>query len=369
MSNYSVKRTKPQVVSNTKAPRVLVALSGGIDSAVSAALLLKQGYYVEAAFMKNWSSTTGLRRTECPWLDDRRTAIKVAAHLGIPLHTFDFEKQYEKSVMRYFFKEYKAGRTPNPDVMCNKEIKFKLLYNTAIKMGFDYLATGHYAKVKSGKLLRSSDEFKDQTYFIYNIKQEQLDHILFPIGGLKKSQVRDHARKWKLPNAERKESMGLCFVGKVRLEQFLKQKIVSKPGKILDKKGNVLGKHKGTSFYTLGQRQGLDIGGSGPYYVLRKSTKSNTLVVTDDPKDKELQLQRVSLHSVNWLVKDLKFPLKCQGRFRHQQKLIPLTVIKPLKSKSSGFEVIFQRPQTAVASGQSLVIYQGKTCLGGGVIV
>ena len=211
-----------------------MALSGGIDSAVSAYLLLKQGYLVEAAFMKNWSSTQGLKIHACPWLQDRQEALRVAAFLRIPLHTLDFEKQYEALVLEYFFTEYQAGRTPNPDVMCNKEIKFKLLYNWALGHGFDYLATGHYARIEplaysvkrkrknnqnstlpalGYTLVRSADEFKDQTYFIYNIKAEQLPHILFPIGRFKKDQVRQLARKIGLPNAERKESMGLCLVG------------------------------------------------------------------------------------------------------------------------------------------------------------
>ncbi len=369
-----MRRTKDKKISK---PKVLMALSGGIDSAVSAALLIKQGYQVEAGFMKNWSSTAGLLRSECPWLEDRRVAIKVAAHLGIPLHTFDFEKQYESKVMSYFFKEYKAGRTPNPDVMCNKEIKFKLLYDAAMKMGFDYIATGHYAQIKDfkedgkvvKKLVRSVDEFKDQTYFIYNIKQVQLDHILFPVGGLKKPAVRAMARKLKLPNAERKESMGLCFVGKIRLDHFLNQKILSKPGKIVSLEGKVLGQHKGIAFYTVGQRQGLNIGGGGPYYVVSKNVKTNTLVVTDNPKDQHLQTSTLQIHGANWLVAELfdsKKPVKCLGRFRHQQDLVPLTVQKITKDL---YDVQFSKPQTAVASGQSLVLYQGKVCIGGGVIV
>ena len=275
-----------------------MALSGGIDSAVSAYLLLKQGYEVEAAFMKNWSSTAGLLKNECPWLVDRQDALRVAAFLKIPLHTLDFEKQYEKNVLDYFFKEYKAGRTPNPDVMCNKEIKFKLLYNWAIKNGFDYLATGHYAKVVGSEkwvvsrknkdyplstnhysLLRSADEFKDQTYFIYNIKTEQLPHIMFPIGGMKKPEVRALAKKIGLPNADKKESMGLCFVGKIRLKDFLEQKLKPKPGNIVDQNNKILGKHQGLYNYTIGQRQGIKVGGGGPYYVVRKDLKKNILYV------------------------------------------------------------------------------------------
>jgi tRNA-specific 2-thiouridylase len=271
--------------------KVMIALSGGIDSAVSAVLLIQQGYQVEAAFMKNWSSTTGLLRNECPWIDDRREALKVAAHLDIPMHTFDFEKEYSDKVMEYFFTEYSQGRTPNPDVMCNKEIKFKLLYQQAMKMGFDYLATGHYAQIQEGQLMRSKDEFKDQTYFIYNIKKEQLDHVLFPVGKYKKPEIRKLAAKFGLPNQNRKESMGLCFVGKIRLDEFLHQKIKPRLGNILETSGKIVGQHKGIAFYTVGQRQGLGVGGSAPYYVVRKDLKTNTLVVSHDPRDVQLQVQ------------------------------------------------------------------------------
>jgi tRNA-specific 2-thiouridylase len=348
--------------------KVLVALSGGIDSAVSAALLLEKGFEVEAAFMKNWSSTTGLLKSECPWLEDRREALKVAAHLGIVLHTFDFEKEYEKRVLKYFFEEYKSGRTPNPDVMCNKEIKFKLLYEKAIAMGFDFLATGHYAQINSDKnglhLVRSKDEFKDQTYFIYNIRTEQLPHILFPVGGFIKKDIRKLAHKYKLPNADRKESMGLCFVGKIQLDRFLAQKIKPKEGNILDLQGKVLGKHKGAAFYTIGQRQGLGLSG-GPYFIVSKDIKKNTLTVTTDANAKEFITKEIQISAVNW-IREPKFPAKLKGRFRHQQELQELGIGKPVKGV---YKVIFRKNQKAIASGQSLVLYTGKECLGGGVIV
>ncbi len=368
--------------------RVLVALSGGIDSAVSAYLLLKQGYTVEAAFMKNWTSQEGLLKNECPWLEDRREALRVAGFLNIPLHTLDFEKQYQSTVMKYFFDEYKKGRTPNPDVMCNKEIKFKLLYNWAMKNGFEYLATGHYARISSKKqvasskerqkqstphtthymLQRSRDEFKDQTYFIYNIKTEQLPHVMFPIGGFKKDQVRKLAKKIGLPNAERKESMGLCFVGKIRLKDFLKQKLKGKKGEIMGEKG-VIGYHDGLHNYTIGQRQGIKVGGSGPYYVVSKDLKNNTLYVTNDPEDNRLFTKEVQLHSVSWISQQISQSasklLSLQGRFRHQGELVPLTISQIDKNH---YQVIFKKPQKAVASGQSLVLYKGKECVGGGVI-
>lgn len=389
---------------NNQKKRVLIALSGGIDSAVSAHLLIKQGYQVEAAFMKNWTSQEGLLKNECPWLEDRREALRAAAFLNIPLHTLDFEKQYQKTVMKYFFDEYKKGRTPNPDVMCNKEIKFKLLYNWAMRHRFDYLATGHYARVgyrvkgkgysggrksqdltlnpKPYTLERSADEFKDQTYFIYNIKPEQLSHILFPIGGMKKSAVRLLARKINLPNADRKESMGLCFVGKVRLKEFLGQKLKPKRGPIVGLNGEILGQHEGLQNYTIGQRQGLKIGGFGPFFVFEKDLKGNKLYVTNNSEDKRLFVKEAQLHSVNWIsspwsmkheawskkkkvfqVSSFKFQLI--GRYRHQGELVPLTITR---IKKDLYQVIFNKPQKAVASGQSLVLYKGKECMGGGVI-
>jgi tRNA-specific 2-thiouridylase len=405
------------VMSQKRKKRVLVGLSGGVDSAVSAYLLLKQGYEVEGAFMKNWSSTAGLKVQDCPWLADRQEALRVAAFLGIPLHTLDFEKQYSKRVMDYFFKEYKAGRTPNPDVMCNKEIKFKLLYEWVKKNGFDFLATGHYAQVASKvesvkykveskggnfklstlnfQLVRATDTFKDQTYFIYNIKTEQLPHVLFPIGGMKKDAVKKLAKKIGLPNADRKESMGLCFVGKIRLKDFLHQKLKAKPGPIMlglrakgvglskTKKGTdlalspirytLIGRHSGLHNYTIGQRQGINVGGAGgPYYVVKKDLASNTLYVTNDPNDPLLEVSEVVIHSVNWITKlaarNQKSEIrnqKIQARYRHQGELVPCTIEK---LKSGQYLIKFKTPQKAIASGQSVVLYSGKVCLGGGVI-
>ena len=426
--------------------KVLVALSGGIDSAVSAYLLLKSGYQVEAAFMKNWSSTAGLKVSECPWLQDRQDAIRVAAFLRIPLHTLDFEKQYASKVMKYFFNEYKAGRTPNPDVMCNKEIKFKLLYQWAMERGFDYLATGHYAqvgRVESRKLkveskmqdftlstlhfqlIRSADTFKDQTYFIYNIKQKQLPHVLFPIGGMKKTDVRKLAKKIKLPNADKRESMGLCFVGKIRLKDFLEQKLKAKKGEIVllttspqlrrgtppwqeernspslgkgrwpaKQDGRVIGYHQGLHNYTIGQRQGVNVGEGGPYYVVKKDLAKNILYVTSNPNDPLLETTEVVIHSVNWIsepqglrasnfaeamsdekgvglsedagilaLSPIRYTLL--ARYRHQGELIPVTVEQIKKDQ---YVIKFKTPQKAIASGQSLVLYTGKLCLGGGVI-
>lgn len=348
-----------------KQQRVLVGLSGGVDSAVSAYLLIKAGYKVEGVFMKNWSSTKGLILEACPWLQDRQEALRVAAFLRIPLHTVDFEKQYEERVLDYFFTEYQAGRTPNPDVMCNKEIKFKLLYEWAKEKGFDYLATGHYAQVKKDSfgavgLFKSADNFKDQTYFIYNINQSQLSSVLFPVGAMKKEAVKRLAKKIGLPNAERKESMGLCFVGKIRLKDFLEQKVKAKPGSIITTRGEVVGKHNGLHTYTIGQRQGIKVASDVPYYVVKKDLKKNQLVVTKNPDDAELFSQSVQLHSLHWIHAQ-PFPVKLQARFRHQGSLQEAVV-------DAESIVTFKKPQKALASGQSVVFYKGSECLGGGVI-
>ncbi len=377
--------TKPisQTVTRTTKPRVLMALSGGIDSAVSAQLLLEQGYEVEAAFMKNWSDTTGLKLNECPWLQDRQDAMRVAAFLRIPLRTIDFEKEYTERVMSYFFEEYKNGRTPNPDVMCNKEIKFKLLYDWAMAHGFEYIATGHYARVAQLKgnggevsfsLQRSADEFKDQTYFIYNIKTEQLPHILFPIGGMQKSDVRMRAQELNLPNADKKESMGLCFVGKIRLKDFLEQQLKPQPGLIVDRNGLKVGEHEGLHNYTIGQRQGIRIGGDGgPWYVAQKLPVDNLLVVTNDPEDEILQIREIQIHSTNWINFDPANlgEKQLMGRYRHQGELVKviLSPVSSIDKNDQYYKVVFDEVQLAVASGQSLVLYDGDLCVGGGVIV
>jgi tRNA-specific 2-thiouridylase len=250
--------------------------------------------------------------------------------------------------------------------MCNKEIKFKLLYAWAMKQGFDFLATGHYAQSKGGQLLQSSDAFKDQTYFIYNLQPAQLPHVLFPVGGMKKSAVRALAKKLKLPNADKKESMGLCFVGRIRLKDFLEQKLKPKRGPIKNEQGVRLGMHEGLYYYTIGQRQGIRVGNDGPYYVYKKELKTNTLFVTNDPKDPLLETKELELHSVNWITKPKTFSAKLHGRFRHQGPLVPLTIHEAGKGH---YRVTFVKPQKAVASGQSLVLYNKQVCMGGGVIV
>ncbi len=367
-----------------KKTKVLVGMSGGVDSSLAAALLVKQGYDVTGAFMKQWSDTKDVSGL-CTWKQDRRDAMRVAAKLGIPLITLDFEKEYKDWVMTYMFDEYQAGRTPNPDVLCNKYIKFGVWLDKAKELGFDYLATGHYARVKAKsekrkaesslsavnfQLLAGVDNNKDQTYFLHQITQEQLAHTLFPIGKYKKSKVRKLAKKFDLPTADREESMGICFVGEMPMKDFLLQKIKPNPGKIVNSKGEVLGEHDGLPFYTIGQRN-IGIEGTKskeqdtkPLYVVAKNFDKNELVVGEE-NDPLLYSKKAEVAEVNW-VSGLEpdFPLECEVRLRHRQALQKAKII----NHKSKIIIEFREPQKAVTPGQFAVFYKDNECLGGGVV-
>ncbi len=353
-----------------KKGKILVGLSGGVDSSVSALLLVQAGYEVTGVYMKQWSDTKGLSGV-CSWKDDRRDALRVAAHLGIPFLTVDFEKEYKKWVVDYMFSEYKVGRTPNPDVMCNKFVKFGFWLDYAKKKKFAALATGHYAQITKLKgkyqLLSAQDKEKDQTYFLHQLGQKQLERVLFPIGHLKKMQVRSLAKKYQLPTAERAESMGICFIGEVPMKDFLQQKIKPKKGKILLSNGEIIGEHEGLSFYTLGQRHGLgQPGGGKPLFVVGKNMKTNELLVglEDDPLLLKKEIQLENLHFVSGQAPN--FPLQCEVRLRHRQ---PLQRVVLQKGKKKGeATLLFQKAQKAVTPGQFAVFYVKGECLGGGVI-
>lgn len=332
--------------------KILVALSGGVDSAVSLYLLKKEGHSVQAAFMKNFSARVNIQGV-CPWIEDREEAYRVAAKLQVPIQTFDFQKEYQDRIVNYIFDTYQKGQTPNPDVLCNNEIKFKLFLEKALKLGFDKIATGHYAQIKENQagfhLLRAIDKNKDQSYFLSGLEQWQLAKALFPVGHLTKPAVRKIAKKVKLPNAHRPDSQGICFIGKIKLEDFLKQKIKAKKGEIVDTKGNKLGTHQGVYFYTIGQRQGLKIGGTGPWYVAKKDIKKNKLVVTK-LTDPELYSNTVRLDNWHWLCREYRWPLSAKAQIRYRQEL---QAVKVYKNK-----VAFKTPQKGVASGQTIVLYK-----------
>lgn len=339
--------------------KILVGLSGGVDSAVALYLLQKEGHDVAAAYMKCFSETV---KGACPWKEDRLMAYRVAAQLKIPIRTLDFQKEYHQKVVDYIFNTYQAGQTPNPDILCNNEIKFKLFLKEAKKLGFDKIATGHYAQIKENQngyhLLRGKDPNKDQSYFLAGLSQEQLSYALFPIGHLLKSAVRKIAREAKLANADRKDSQGICFIGKVDLKTFLSQKIKPKVGEIVDTQGNKLGIHQGVWYYTIGQRKGLNIGGSGPWYVMEKNIKKNQLIVGhyDNPG---LYSKIVQLDHWHWLSKTYNLPLKAKAQIRYRQN--PQNVeINTVCSPGSTCSAIaqFVNPQKGVASGQILAVYK-----------
>ena len=335
-------------------------MSGGVDSSVTAALLVEQGYDVTGVYMKNWSQD--LPGMKCPWAEDLADAKRVAVQLGIDFKVFDFETEYREKVVQYMIDEYQLGRTPNPDVMCNQEVKFKLFLDTALEDGADMIATGHYAIVEDGKLLRARDDNKDQTYFLYRVASEALEKTLFPLGGYLKSEVRDLAKARNLWTAQKKESMGVCFVGNVGMREFLSQFIETTPGDIIDKQtGAKIGRHDGAIFYTLGQRHGLEVGGGLPYYVVGKDMDKNEVYVSRNLTDENLIRKSLELQQIHWIVDAPAAGMKLQARLRHRGKLINATL--------NGTHLELVDAERAITPGQSVVLYDGDVCLGGGIVV
>ena len=373
---------------------VFVGMSGGVDSSVSAAILQEQGYNAVGVFIKTWHPDF----LACNEEDERIDAMRVCAHLDIPFLTFDFEDVYKKEVADYMIAEYKLGRTPNPDVMCNKYVKFGAFFEKAISMGADYVATGHYSQIKSesfffsgprtpGSLSRPDhskknfhfllekgiDPSKDQSYFLWTLKQEQLSKIFFPVGHLKKTEVRKLAKKFKIPVAEKKDSQGICFLGQVDLKDFLKHYIKEKKGKVFDEKGNEIGYHEGVVFYTLGERHGFIItnkgSNDGAYYVTGKDIKKNILYVSQN-KEKSENLKNSSnsnlnIKDVNWISEIPKINKKYTVQIRYHGEFF-FCKVKITGKKSA--EIVFEKP-VVVASGQSVVVYDKNICLGGGIII
>lgn len=350
---------------------VYVGMSGGVDSSVTAAILKEQGYNVVGVYMKNWSQD--LPGMPCTWKEDYQDAKRVAVQLGIDFKMYDFEGQYKQKVVDYMLAEYQAGRTPNPDIMCNQEIKFKLFLETCLEDGADLIATGHYARTKAGQLLTASNAEKDQSYFLYRVTEEALSKTLFPIGEFKtKAEVRALAQKMKLATADKKDSQGICFVGRVGIRDFLQQYISTKPGAIIDQNDKQIGEHDGAIFYTIGQRHGLDVGGGLPYYVAGKDMKKNEIYVTTDLDDSKLWHDQLTLADLHWIngVPDLSKSYQIRTRYRAPLVGGTLQVVSSGSKKANNtLQVALSEQARAVTPGQSAVIYDGERVVGGGIVV
>ena len=388
------------------AKRVVVGLSGGVDSSVAAYLLKEQGYEVIGMFMKNWHDDSVTISNECPWLDDSNDAMIVAQHLGIPFQAIDLSKEYKERIVDYMFAEYQSGRTPNPDVLCNREIKFDIFLKAAIKLGADFVATGHYARKaetevngqKVFRLLAGKDPNKDQSYFLCQLTEEQLSRALFPVGELLKPEVREIARKAGLATAEKKDSQGLCFVGKVHLPDFLQQRLEAKKGNVIlvpaestafangssgdlvndtapyvltPESGEVAGEHQGAHFYTIGQRRGLNLGGfEAPLFVIGTDTERNIIYTGMGEHHPGLYRKGLFIPTadVHWIREDLQIPVgdsaSFTARIRYRQPLEPCT----LHARKEGLYIIFDKPQRGVTPGQFAAWYQGEELVGSGVI-
>jgi tRNA-specific 2-thiouridylase len=401
---------------------VYVGMSGGVDSSVTAALLKEQGYKVTGVYMKNW--TQDLPGFVCPWADDLADAKRVAVQLDIPFKVFDFQKEYKQQVVDYMIAEYQAGRTPNPDIMCNQEIKFDLFLKTALADGADMIATGHYARVGASRewrrrpddeargpavspdassapfitsparafgatapaspssdtveaneeaerrqpsLLTGLDKNKDQSYFLYRVTSEALSKTLLPVGELTKPEVREQARKLGLATAEKKDSQGICFVGKIGIKEFLQNYIEAAPGDIIDKKsGKTIGQHDGAVFYTIGQRHGLHVGGGLPYYVVGKDMAKNVVYVTTDLNDENLWRDQLSLTQLHWINEPPIEGKAYQVRTRYRAALVNCHI---MRLSDVDMELHLDDPERALTAGQSAVLYDGDRVVGGGIVV
>lgn len=355
--------------------RVVVGMSGGVDSSVTALLLKEQGYDVVGVFMKNWDDTD--ENGVCTATEDYKDVAKVANQIGVPYYSVNFEKEYWDRVFEYFLAEYRLGRTPNPDVMCNKEIKFKAFLDYAMQLGADYVATGHYAQIKRDEdgtvhMLRGVDNNKDQTYFLSQLSQEQLAKTMFPLGHMEKLEVREIAKKAKLATAQKKDSTGVCFIGEKNFKEFLGKYLPAQPGKMMTLDGQVKGDHAGLMYYTIGQRQGLGIGGgqgdnSEPWFVVGKELETNTLLVGQGFHHEHLYATSLEASEVHFTV-DTPMPkeFKCTAKFRYRQQDTGVTVI--LNDDQTKATVIFDEAVRAITPGQAVVFYNGDECLGGGLI-
>ncbi|PIQ43439.1 MAG: tRNA 2-thiouridine(34) synthase MnmA [Gammaproteobacteria bacterium CG11_big_fil_rev_8_21_14_0_20_46_22] len=354
--------------------RVIVGMSGGVDSSVTALLLKQQGYQVEGLFMKNWEEEPG-QENNCHAEQDLLDAQAVAMKLGIRLHTVNFAQAYWDRVFTYFLEEYEAGRTPNPDILCNKEIKFKAFLDYALELGADYIATGHYVQRSENNgvfwLEKGLDGNKDQSYFLYRITQRALKHSLFPVGSLEKPAVRALAKEHGFRNHAKKDSTGICFIGERRFRDFLQRYLPAQPGEIQTEHGDVIGEHQGLMYYTMGQRQGLGIGGTkhgdeSPWYVAKKDLEHNLLIVVQGHDHPLLHQKSLRANQVHWISETPSFPLQCTAKTRYRQADQVCTVYA---ENPEELRVEFEQSQRAITPGQSVVFYAHDRCLGGAVIL
>ncbi len=385
-----------------KKKKVIIALSGGVDSSVSAYLLKKEGFDVIAVFMKIWHENNSKNTEPCPWVEDSTYALEVAEQLNIPFHVVDLSQEYKKRIIDYMFKAYSNGTTPNPDILCNKEIKFDVFLEHALKLNADFVATGHYANKKVNEkkiysLLEATDKEKDQSYFLCQLNQSQLEKIIFPIGGLLKSEVREIAKKINLATADRKDSQGLCFVGKIKIPEFLSKKLKRKSGDIIEvsakntiykqrkktikeqsnafeyssKSGSIIGQHYGAHFFTIGQRKGLNIGGKKePLFVIKTDVKNNIIYVGMGEKHPGLYKKALKIknQSCHWVREDLKMKKKETKEFliriRYRQKLIPGTLIM----EEDYLYIVFKKKVKSITAGQFAAWYLKNELIGSGPI-
>lgn len=346
-------------------------MSGGVDSSVAAYLLQQKGHEIIGVFMQNWDSDD----PHCSANQDLIDAKSVCEKLGISLKTVSFSKHYWDKVFQYFLDEYAAGRTPNPDIMCNKEIKFKAFLDYALELGVEYIATGHYVRKNrisdKWQLLKGIDGDKDQSYFLYTLNQEQIAKSLFPIGDYEKSVIRDIAKQQGFINHDKKDSTGICFIGERKFKSFLKEYLLPKPGNIENDQGKIIGKHDGLMYYTLGQRQGINLGGrkdakEAPWYVLKKDLKRNVLIVGQEHDHPFLMSSEVTCSQLHWISGDLPtLPYTCTAKVRYRQAD---RTCKILTKENNHYHVKFDKPQRAITPGQSIVFYDNDVCLGGGII-